>query len=44
MAEKLFWVVFEHLDRLSPRFTSGKAVKSWWRKPPLLNSLRSRIS
>jgi len=32
MAEKLFWAVFEHLGRLSPRFVSGKAGKRFARK------------
>ncbi|MDE3100064.1 MAG: IS4 family transposase [Verrucomicrobiota bacterium] len=32
MAEKLFWAVFEHLGKLSPRFVSGKAGKRFARK------------
>lgn len=32
MAEQLFWAVFEHLGRLSPRFVSGKAGQRFARK------------
>jgi hypothetical protein len=32
MAEKLFWAVFEHLGKLSPRFVSGRAGKRFARK------------
>ena len=32
MAEKLFWAVFEHLGKLSPRFISGRAGKRFARK------------
>jgi hypothetical protein len=32
MAEKLFWAVFEHLGKLSPRFVSGKAGQRFARK------------
>jgi len=32
MAEQLFWAVFEHLGRLSPRFVSGKAGKRFARR------------
>jgi len=32
MAEQLFWAVFEHLGRLSPRFVSGRAGKRFARK------------
>src|SRR5437667_6061009 len=32
MAEKLFWSVFEHLGKLSPRFVSGQAAKRFARK------------
>jgi hypothetical protein len=32
MAEKLFWAVFEHLGKLSPRFLSGRAGKRFARK------------
>ncbi len=32
MAETLFWSVFEHLGKLSPRFVSGKAAKRFARK------------
>jgi hypothetical protein len=32
MAEKLFWAVLEHLERLSPAFVSGKAAKRFARK------------
>ena len=32
MAEQLFWAVFEHLGRLSPRFVSGKAGRRFARK------------
>jgi len=32
MAEKLFWAVFEHLGKLSPRFLSGKAGKRFARR------------
>ena len=32
MAEKLFWAVFEHLGKLSPRFVSGQAGKRFARK------------
>ena len=32
MAEKLFWVVLEHLGNLSPRFVSGKAGQRFARR------------
>lgn len=32
MAEKLFWAVFEHLGKLSPRFISGRAGKRFARR------------
>ena len=32
MAEQLFWAVFEHLGKLSPRFVSGTAGKRFARK------------
>ena len=32
MAEKLFWAVFEHLGKLSPRFIAGRAGKRFARK------------
>lgn len=32
LAEQLFWAVFEHLGKLSPRFVSGKAGKRFARK------------
>lgn len=32
MAEKLFWAVFEHLGKLSPRFVSGQAGQRFARK------------
>src|SRR6266540_2301188 len=32
MAQKLFWSVFEHLEKLSPRFVCGKAGKRFARK------------
>lgn len=32
MAEKLFWAVFEHLGKSSPRFVSGRAGKRFARK------------
>ncbi len=32
MAEKLFWAVFDHLGKLSPRFVSGRAGKRFARK------------
>ena len=32
MAQQLFWAVFEHLGKLSPRFVSGKAGKRFARK------------
>ena len=32
MAEKLFWAVYEHLGKLSPRFVGGKAGKRFARK------------
>jgi hypothetical protein len=32
LAQKLFWEVYEHLGKLSPRFVSGKAGKRFARK------------
>jgi len=32
MADKLFWAVYEHLGKLSPRFVSGKAGKRFARR------------
>ena len=32
LAEQLFWAVFEHLGKLSPRFVSGKAGQRFARK------------
>lgn len=32
LAEQLFWAVFEHLGKLSPRFVSGQAGKRFARK------------
>jgi len=32
MAEKVFWAVFEHLEKRSPKFVSGKAGKRFARK------------
>jgi hypothetical protein len=32
LAEKLFWAVFEHLGKLSPRFLSGRAGKRFVRR------------
>lgn len=32
LAEKLFWAVFDHLGKLSPRFVSGKGGKRFARK------------
>ena len=32
LAEKLFWAVYEHLGKLSPRFVSGKAAQRFARR------------